>query len=427
MAYRHGVYVEEQATGLVTPVEVESALPVIVGTAPVHNLPEGTQAPVNEPKLISGMPEFVATFGAPAEGESAADFTLYQAAECIFGRYGVGPIVCINVFDPAEHTRTVQPAEEDDEATSVPDVSQVTKEDIIGGVNSDTLKRTGLKLVEEVFPRFRLVPGQILAPLFSREPSVALAIGAACSGIAGHFRAIGIIEVPDSVSNYTDAPAWLNDNNLTDANLLCMYGDLQYGDTVEPGSIHLAGVIASRDAENEGVPFWSPSNKRFQAQGLVHAGSELHLTPFEAAYLNGNGIVTGLNMVGGLVAWGDQTTAYPGITDVKDSSIPIRRMFNWIGNTLVLTCWQYVSTPLRRRLIETVQDTFNVWLNGLAGREMILGGRVTFETVDNPDSDLMDGTVRWHVYVTPPQAARELIFILEYDPSYLKTLFGVSA
>lgn len=37
--YRHGVYVEEQATSLVTPVTAESALPVIVGAAPVHNLP----------------------------------------------------------------------------------------------------------------------------------------------------------------------------------------------------------------------------------------------------------------------------------------------------------------------------------------------------------------------------------------------------
>lgn len=427
MAYGHGVYVEEKATGLVTPVEVDSALPVIVGTAPVHNLPEGSPPPVNEPMLIYSMPEFVAAFGTPGDGESTEDFTLYQAADSIFTRYGVGPIVFINVFDPARHTRILPPKDDGEEARNVPDVSKVTAEDIIGGVDASTLRRTGLKLVEEVFPRFRLVPGQILAPRFCREPSVALAIGAACAKIAGHFRAIGIIEVPDSVGKYTDAPAWLNDNNLTDCNLLCMLGDLVYGNTVEPGSIHLAGVIASRDAENEGVPFWSPSNKRFQAQGLTHAGRKLHLTPVEAAYLNGNGIVTGLNMIGGLVAWGDQTAAYPGVTDVKDSSIPIRRMFSWIGNTLVLTNWQHVSTPSRRRLVETVQDSFNVWLNGLAGREMILGGRVTFEMVDNPDSDIVDGKVRWHVYVTPSQAARELFFILEYDPSYFKTLFGVFA
>ncbi len=414
MSYRHGVFVEEKATGLVPPVEVDSALPVIVGTAPVHNLPEGAARPVNEPRLIYSLIDFVETFGAPAKDEDKTAFTLYQAAEIYLGRYGACPMVCINVFDPEIHT--------DEEGA--PDPSKLTSADIIGGVDASTLKRTGLALVEEIFPRFRLVPGQILAPVYSRDPAVALAIGSACSGISGHFRAMGIIEVPDSVAKYTEAPAWLNDNNLTDQNLLCVFGELLYNGISEPGSIHLAGVIASRDAENEGVPFWSPSNKRFQAQGIVHAGRELNLTPTEATYLNANGIVTGLNMVGGLMAWGNQTSAYPGVTDVKDSSIPIRRMFNWIGNTLVLTCWQYVSTPLRRRLIETVQDTFNVWLNGLTGREIILGGRVTFELDDNPTSDLMAGKVRWHVYVTPPQAARELIFILEYDPDYLNTLFG---
>lgn len=422
MAYQHGVFIQEQATSLVTPVEVNSALPVIVGTAPVHHLGVGVARPVNVPKLIYSMSDFVTVFGAPAEGESAADYTLYEAANLYLARYKVAPIVAINVFDPAVHV-----AGPDAPVPGAPDVTKVVATDIIGGIDSTTKARKGLALVEEVYPRFRLIPGQILAPGFSGTPSVALAVGEACSNICGHFRAMGIIDVPDEVKLYTEVPAWLNDNNLTDINLLCMFGSPVYGGLTEHGSSHLAGVIGQRDAENDGIPFWSPSNKRLQCEGLVHAGRDLNLTPIEGAYLNGNGIVTGLNMVGGIVAWGDQTAGYPGITDVKDTSIPIRRMFNWVGNTLVLTCWQYVSNPLRRRMIETVQDTFNVWLNGLVGREYLLGGRVAFETVDNPTTDLMAGKVRWHMYLTPPQAARELTFVLEYDPSYLSTLYGLTA
>ena len=422
MAYQHGVYIKEQATSLVTPVEVNSALPVIVGAAPVHNLGVGVTRQVNVPKLIYSMSDFVTAFGAPADGESAADYPLYEAANLYLARYKVAPIVAINVFDPVVHV-----AGPDAAVPGAPDVSKVAAADIIGGIDPVTKARKGLALVEEVYPRFRLTPGQILAPGFSGTPSVALAIGAASSNICGHFRATGIIDVPAEVKLYTEVPAWLNDNNLTDINLLCMFGSPVYGGVAERGSSHLAGVIGQRDAENEGIPFWSPSNKRLLCEGMVHAGRELHLTAPEAAYLNGNGIVTGLNMVGGLVAWGDQTAGYPGITDVKDTSIPIRRMFNWVGNTLVLTCWQYVSNPLRRRMIETVQDTFNVWLNGLVGREYLLGARVTFETVDNPTTDLMGGKVRWHVYLTPPQAARELTFILEYDPKYLETLYGLTA
>ena len=36
----------------------------------------------------------------------------------------------------------------------------------------------------------------------------------------------------------------------------------------------------------------------------------------------------------------------------------------------------------------------------------------------------MDGIITFHVYVTPPSPAREIEFVLEYDPDYLATLFG---
>lgn len=426
MTYRHGAFFDEAPTSLVTPVEVDSALPVVVGTAPVHTLPEGTAAPINEPRLIFTVEDFVAQFGSVPQGENRHDYTLSEFAEVFIGRYSVAPVVCINVFDPAKHVRNTEPEEEGGEAQSVPDASAVTPEDIIGGVDASG-KRTGLALVEKVFPLFRKVPGLVCAPGFSATPSVGIAIGAACKEISGHFKAMGIADLPASIERPEDAPAWVNDNNLTDENLLLFFGTALYGGAEEYGSTHLASVIAQRDSENDGIPFWSPSNKRMLCEGLAHNGAELALTPVEAANLNGNGIITGINMIGGLVVWGDQTACYPGITDVKDASLPVRRMFNWIGNTLVLTAWQKVSNPLRRRLIASITDTFNLWLNGLAAREFILGGRVTFEAKDNSTLDLMDGKVRFHVYVTPPTAAREIMFTLEYDPTYLETLFADAA
>lgn len=419
MSYRHGAFFDEVPTSLVTPVEVDSALPVVIGTAPVHNLPDGTPAPVNEPRLIYTVEDFVAQFGAVKAGENRHDFTLSEFVDVFIGRYSVAPVVCINVFDPARHTK---PGEGVD-APAIPDVGAVTSQNIIGGVD-ESGKRTGLSLVDKIFPLFRKVPGQILAPGFSAEPAVAIAVGAACENISGHFRAVGVADLPGDIKRPEDAPAWVNDNNLTDENLILFFGTPTYDNAPEHGSTHLAAVMAQRDAENDGIPFWSPSNRRLLCQGLTHNGEDLALTPLEAANLNGNGIVTGLNMIGGLVAWGDQTACYPGVTDVKDASIPIRRMFNFIGNTLVLTAWQKVSNPLRRRLISSICDTFNIWLNGLVAREFILGGRVTFEAKDNGKSNLMDGKVRFHVYVTPPTAAREIVFTLEYDRDYLETLFA---
>ncbi len=424
LLYKHGVFVQEEATALVTPSVAEAALPIVVGTAPVHRLPEGTAAPVNEPLLIYNMPSFEALLGKPGSGDNSEDFTLWQTADAYFTRYKTAPLVAVNVFDPARHYSEQAAEDGGSEPLRVPDVGKVTEQDIIGGTD-ERYQRTGLALVEEIFSRFRLTPGLIMAPKWAGDPAVAKAVETACTNIAGFFRASGIIEIPDEVTRHTDAPAWLNDNNLCDqaGNTFAMFGNFLYGGKVEPGSVHLAGCIGGRDRTTDGVPFWSPSNFQIEAEGMVHHGKIIHLTPAEAMYLNGEGIVTGLNMIGGLRCWGDQTTAYPGVTDVKDSSIPIRRMFTWIGNTLILTCWQFVSNPIRRRLIETVQDTVNYWLNGLVGRGFLLGGRCDFEGADNPTLDLLDGKVRWHVYLAPPQAGRELTFILEYDPAYLDTLF----
>ncbi len=107
MAYKHGVYISEADTKLVSAVEATSTLPVVVGVAPVHSL-GNTNAPVNEPKLIYTMTEFVAAFGSPRDDEPYTKYPLYEAASLMLDRYKVSPLVCINVFDPAEHTSEVE-------------------------------------------------------------------------------------------------------------------------------------------------------------------------------------------------------------------------------------------------------------------------------------------------------------------------------
>ena len=408
MSYRHGVYTSEVPTSLLPPVRVEVSMPVIVGTAPVHTLPAEAEKPVNKPMLIFTPEEAATVFGADMPG-----FTIPRALSIYLSRYRMAPICVINVFDPAVH--------KDDQDN--PDVTLVTATDVIGGVDAVTGNRSGLELVDEVFPRFRLIPGQIIAPGFSDNPSVALLIGAKCANISGHFNCVGIADIPYDV-RYSEAAAYVQDNNLTDKNLIMVLGKPVFNNAEEFGSLHWAGITAQRDSENENIPYWSPSNKRMLANGINQNGKELMLDSQQAAYLNGNGIVTGLSWIGGMVGWGNRTAAYPGVTDVKDTFIPVRRMFNFVGNTLVTTAWQLVDRPLNRRLAGTVCDTFNVWLNGLARREFLLGGRCEFLSTDNPTTDIMDGISRFHVFFSPPSPAREIDFILEYDPEYISTLFA---
>jgi phage tail sheath protein FI len=286
---------------------------------------------------------------------------------------------------------------------------------------------TGLELVNKVFPLFRLVPGQILAPGWSHDSAVAAIMKAKAGSINGLFKAIAVADVDDTSSGadlYTEVPAWKTTNNYTDPLQVVCWPRVKLGDETYHLSTQFAGLACKVDGDNDDIPYVSPSNKSLQADSaVIDDGSEVTLDPSQAAYLNGEGIVTALNFIGGWKLWGNRTGAYPGSTDVKDTFIPVRRMFNWVNNTIILTFWQKVDDPTNKRLIDTVVDSLNIWLNGLTARGALLGGRVEFQQDENPATDLLNGIVRFHVYQTPPTPAEDIEFVLEFDVNYLNALF----
>ncbi len=482
MSYKHGVYTTEQASSVIPPASVSAGLPILFGTAPVNLAADG-QGKVNEPVLCYTYQEAVSALGYSSDWSK---YTLCEFMKSHFSLFNMGPVVLINVLDPAIHKQdvatedvtmangvgklaslgivksTVAIKSSDDQTTyeldkdytlafdedgylivtvksggaigaattlkasySKLDPTAVTADDIIGGVDATTGKLEGLELINEIFPRFRLVPGIILAPGWSHDPAVAAVMVAKASNINQHFKAIALTDVPVATAvKYSDVSGWKTTNNYNNELQVVCWPKVKLGSETYHLSTQLAGLICKTDSENDDIPYMSPSNKSLQMDAAVAAdGAEVWLGPDQAAYLNGEGIVTALNFIGGWKAWGNRTGCYPGVTDPKDSFIPIRRMINWISNTLVLTFWQKVDFPINRRLIDTVLDSANIWLNGLTARGFLLGGRVEFQQTENPTTDLMDGIVRFHVYVTPPSPAREIDFILEYDPQYLAGLF----
>lgn len=297
--------------------------------------------------------------------------------------------------------------------------------DVIGGVDVSGNK-SGFELVDECFPRFRLVPGLLLAPGYSGNAGLAAVMAAKAANINQEFTALALIDVPtESVGKYSEVAEWKNTNSITDPRQIVCWPGVALDGVYYDLSVQLAGAIAITDSENEDVPYVSPSNHAINATASVLAsGEEVWIAPDTGAYLNGQGVVTALNFIGGWVAWGNRTACYPANTDVKDSFIPVKRMFAWVGNTIIQTYWSKVDAPLNRRLIDTILDSVNLWLNGLAARQYIIGGRVEFNPDENPSPDLLDGIARFHVYITPASPARELDFILEYDPAYLANLFA---
>lgn len=306
------------------------------------------------------------------------------------------------------------------------DVSKVTADDIIGGVDSATDEVKGLELVEKIYPMFRLVPSILISPYFSSDVKVAAAMKAKTTGINGVFRAIAIVDIPsDEVQSYTAAAEWKNSKNLVDETLIACYPKVSLGGMQYHLSTQLASLMNQVDSENDDVPYVSPSNHQLQADSSVlSSGEERIYSLTQANYLNAQGIVTALNFANGWTAWGNSTTAYPASTDPKDNFISVRRMMDWIQNSIILTYFAKVDAPMNRRLIESVVNSVNIWLNGLAAKGAILGGRVELSEKENPSTQLLSGKVIFHLYVTPAIPAQEIHFTVEYDPSYLQTLFS---
>ncbi len=416
--YQHGVYSGEVPTALLPARYVDTNAVFAVGTAPVHTLGEGKAPYVNTPRLYNSYDAFVAEMG---WSENWHDFTLCEVAESHFAKYGAAPLVCVNVFDPEKHLS--------DEGE--PDPSLISAADIIGGIDAATGKKTGLELIAEMFPRFRIVPGSILAPRFSEDSAVAVSMSAKATGINGLFRALALADIPtDVVPYYTGAPEYKERNNLTSENLIVCWPRIALGDRVYHISTQLAGRMSLTDSDNGNSPHVSPSNKQafmdravtVDASGAIAEEVWLGLT--ENNYLNGQGLVTVNNFDGGWKFWGNRTGCYPSNTDPKDAFIPIRRFMNWYQNTFILTYFSQVDGPITKRFIERILKSEQIRLDGFTSRGIINGGRISYMPDENPLTDIMDGLLRFHLWLSPPPPARSIEGIFEFDPTYLEALFG---
>ena len=280
-----------------------------------------------------------------------------------------------------------------------------------------------MESIELCLTTLGIVPDLICAPGHSQASTVAAVMATKAGGINGMFRAKALIDIDSGsggATSYTAAISGKGAGNFVDVDEVVCWPMLKLGNYKFHMSTQLAGLIAQVDAGNGGCPYESPSNKNFQCDAMVlEDGTEVNLTLAQANILNDNGIVTALNFMGGWCAWGNYTACYPSNTDVKDYFIPVSRMFGWVGNTLIQTFWSKLDKPMNRRLIDTIMDTANIWLNGLVGSGYLLGARAEMGDSENPLTDLMAGIIKIHIYMTPPSPAQEIDFILEYDTSYV--------
>lgn len=481
MTFYHGVRVSEQSTSVATPIVASSGIPFAVGTAPVHTV----NGKVNVPVLAHTYAEAVSALGYSEDWEN---YTLCEVIHAHFMLYGMSPLVLLNVFDPATMKSAAAAADKAvvakqiklpleaiastvvvkaqggtgsayvkdtdyalfyegenliievlsggaisaatslnvayDEATP----ESVTGTHIIGGYNPSTQQTTGLECINQTMALYGVTPDLILAPGFSHDSAVAAAM-AAKSTINDLFTAKALIDVDtdaeDGANHYSKVAAWKSNNNVTDKSQIACWPLVKLGEKVYHMSTHAAGLMAKVDTGNDGCPYESPSNKRLQIDSLVvKSGQEVVMELNSANNLNANGIVTALRFTDAFVLWGNYLASYPSSTDIKDYFIPVSRMFAWIGKTVIQTYWNKVDKPQNKRLINSIIDSTNIWLNGLASEEKVIGARVEFKEDENPLTSLLAGKIKFHIYMAPPVPAQEIEFVLEFDTNYLTTLFN---
>ncbi len=481
--YKHGVYISEVPTSLIAPIEGTAGLQVIIGTAPVNMLAEPEEA-VNKPLLVHSYKEAVGAVGYSSDFEK---YTLCESISANFQVVNTAPLVLINVLDPAKHSTDMPETEVDvidgiaqvqqigilvnklnvkngdtamkldkdytvlfnndgtmniilldggagDGAASLTvsgkllDASKVTDADIVGGVDIAAEKETGMEVIRQIYPKLAMTPGILLAPRFSRSAVVAAAIQAKTKEINGVFKAVCIVDIDSTetgAQKYTGVKQTKERQAVNDPNTYAVWPFAKAGDVVYSGSTLAGALTAYTDAVNNDIPNVSPSNKTLSiSAACLPDGTEVILDQDQANTINSFGVATFLN-VNGFRLWGNNTAAYPGNSDPKDRWFSVRRFLTWAGNTFILTYFQKVDSPANRRLIESIVDSENIRGHSFVARGVCARYEITFLEDENPTTDLMNGKITFHQYITPFPPAEHIQDIIEFDPYALTSaLFG---
>lgn len=478
MAYKHGVYNAEQATSLTTPIQRSAALQVIFGTAPIHLAKNPAEA-ANTPKLCYSFAECQAAVG---YSDNFKDFTICQSVDACFRVFNVAPIILVNVLDPTKtaHTKknvetecsvasgqAVYPvryvlldtlnvkngatelvqntdytaAHDDDGNVVITLISEggksasaltvastslnpagVTKEDLVGGISADTGKETGMELVRQIYPKFGLVPGLLLAPGWSQDPVVAAALQAKVESINGVYNCNCLLDLPTKGENaartYSEVKT-AKEKLGASTHGAALWPMVAVGKKKYYYSAVFAALQAYTDANNGDVPE-NASNKDLRITATVLAdGTEIMLDQEQGNLLNGQGVITAIN-ANGFKSWGNNTCAYPSTTDPKDRWLQVRRFFDWDGNNFIMTYFQKVDKPGNRCLIQSIVDSQNIIGNGYVARGYCAGYRVEFRDDENPITNLMDGHLTVHTFMAPYIPAEFIENIREYDTDALE-------
>lgn len=478
MSYLHGVRVQENPTSIPTPITSNAGVPVVIGTAPI-NLADDPTGATNIPIMCNSFAEAKAALGYSSD---YANYTLCQAMDAFFKAFCVAPVVFINVLDPTTHKAAITEETltvtsgiaksstkgmilssvvvKDGATTLVEDTdytlsfdddgglvitviasgvtsvkltgdkltpASVTATTIVGSYTALTGTYTGIECVSQIYPMFNRFPSLLLAPGWSQNSTVGLALAMKCEGLNGSFRCECVVDLPSNTGNavvYSGVKTVKDNLGYVNPHMIVCWPEVLYAGKQMYMSAMYAAMALYTDISNDDVPNLYLSNKALRISGVVlHDGTAVNLDQTQAGDVNGDGVVTALNL-NGFKVWGNNTAAYPDTTDPKDRWIGCRRFFSWWGDNFIVIYLSKVDDPANKRLIESIVDSENVRGNALVSAGKCAGIRTEYDPDDNPVANILDGKIVFRQYMAPYTPAEDILDIIEYDVSMLEAELG---
>ena len=257
-------------------------------------------------------------------------------------------------------------------------------------------------------------------------------MAAKCLKINGVFTCECIVDIDSTESGatkYTDVKTVKEKSGLVSEHMEPVWPKVRIGDEVYYYSAIYSALIAYTDAGNDNVPNLSASNKPLPITGLClddEADSEVVIDQEQANVVNSFGVVTAINF-NGFRSWGNNSAAYPQMTDPKDRWFCCRRFFSWWGNSFILNYFQKVDDPSNTRLIEALCDAENIRGNSYMAQGKCAGARITYREDENPITEILNGKIQFRQYLAPYTPAEDILNILEFDPTMLEASIGGEA
>lgn len=456
----HGITVMEAATNVVALKQVESAIPCVIGTAPLHL---GSERSSGKPIIAYSYEEAAALLGYSDDWKT---YTLSESMHVLFRVFGVSPVVFVNALDLKENTKkiangTLTDSEDgtlllkekgvlletlklgsfvngtdytarhngegyvvitvkNEELTAVT-AAEYTMLDPVTVTDNDVVN--ALDAVDYAYHAAGVIPSALIAPGHSHTQTVALALAAKAKKFDTVFSAVAAVDIEVNTETYNDVAESAKDKADTYLVQCWPCAPLDDEHVVHRSTIY-AGMCATTDADYGNIPYASPSNRPLPFGGLcTEDGKTISLNLAQANALENAGVYTAVRL-DTWKAWGTYTSAINASTDPKDIFIAVRRMLNWHKNTFTVNYFSKVDTPANTRLIETLVDNENKRIDGLKAIGAVAGGRMQFLDAENPVGNVMAGKLKFRQKLGFWPPAREIENVIEIDADLVKSALG---